>query len=91
MSGDWVIGIDLGASKIACALVSPENTLTARAGMETRARDGPAAAVRRMCDSVRELLTWAPAGARVAGYSAYLVELDKEVQDEIIRRTEYGS
>jgi formate C-acetyltransferase len=28
---------------------------------------------------------------RVAGYSAYFVELDKEVQDEIIRRTEHGS
>ena len=27
---------------------------------------------------------------RVAGYSAYFVELDKEVQDEIIRRTEHG-
>jgi glucokinase len=65
MSDEWVIGIDLGASKITCALVSPENTLTARAGMETRARDGPAAAVQRMCDSVRELLTQAPAGVRV--------------------------
>jgi formate C-acetyltransferase len=28
---------------------------------------------------------------RVAGYSAYFVELAKEVQDEIIRRTEHGS
>ena len=27
---------------------------------------------------------------RVAGYSAYFVELDKEVQDEIIRRTGHG-
>ncbi len=27
---------------------------------------------------------------RVAGYSAYFVELDREVQDEIIRRTEHG-
>ena len=27
---------------------------------------------------------------RVAGYSAYFVELDQEVQDEIIRRTEHG-
>jgi len=27
---------------------------------------------------------------RVAGYSAYFVELDKQVQDEIIRRTEHG-
>ena len=28
---------------------------------------------------------------RVAGYSAYFVELDNEVQDEIIRRTEHGA
>jgi pyruvate-formate lyase len=27
---------------------------------------------------------------RVAGYSAYFVELDKEIQDEIIRRTAHG-
>ena len=26
---------------------------------------------------------------RVAGYSAYFIELDKELQDEIIRRTEF--
>jgi formate C-acetyltransferase len=26
---------------------------------------------------------------RVAGYSAYFTELDKELQDEIIRRTEF--
>ncbi len=28
---------------------------------------------------------------RVAGYSAYFIELDKELQDEIIRRTEFES
>lgn len=28
---------------------------------------------------------------RVAGYSAYFTELDREVQDEIIRRTEHGN
>jgi formate C-acetyltransferase len=27
---------------------------------------------------------------RVAGYSAYFIELDKELQNEIIRRTEFG-
>jgi formate C-acetyltransferase len=26
---------------------------------------------------------------RVAGYSAYFTELDKDLQDEIIRRTEF--
>ncbi len=28
---------------------------------------------------------------RVAGYSAYFTELDKDLQDEIIRRTEFGA
>jgi pyruvate-formate lyase len=28
---------------------------------------------------------------RVAGYSAYFVQLSKRVQDDIIRRTEYGA
>jgi formate C-acetyltransferase len=28
---------------------------------------------------------------RVAGYSAYFVELDKELQEEIIRRTEFAN
>jgi pyruvate-formate lyase len=27
---------------------------------------------------------------RVAGYSAYFTELDKDLQDEIIRRTEFS-
>ena len=27
---------------------------------------------------------------RVAGYSAYFTELDRELQDEIIRRTEFA-
>jgi len=27
---------------------------------------------------------------RVAGYSAYFVELNREIQDEIIQRTEHG-
>jgi pyruvate-formate lyase len=27
---------------------------------------------------------------RVAGYSAYFVELDRDLQDEIIRRTEFA-
>ncbi|MGC8782725.1 MAG: glycine radical domain-containing protein, partial [Anaerolineae bacterium] len=28
---------------------------------------------------------------RVAGYSAYFIELDRQLQDEIIRRTEFDS
>jgi pyruvate-formate lyase len=28
---------------------------------------------------------------RVAGYSAYFIELDKDLQDEIIRRTEFDA
>ena len=65
MNDDWVVGIDLGASKISCALVSPQNDFVARAGMETRAVDGPAAVTQRIGEAVRGLLAQAPAGVHV--------------------------
>jgi glucokinase len=65
MNADWVIGIDLGASKITCALVSPHNDLIARAGMETRSCDGPAVVTQRIGESVRELVAQAPADVHI--------------------------
>ncbi|MGD0221965.1 MAG: ROK family protein [Terriglobia bacterium] len=65
MNDDWVIGIDLGASKISCALVSPQNDLVARAGMETRAGDGPAVVTQRIGEAVRGLLAQAPPGVNI--------------------------
>ncbi len=65
MNSDWVIGIDLGASKISCALVSPQNELVARAGMETRAGDGPALVTKRIGEAVRKLIAQAPANLHI--------------------------
>lgn len=65
MSSDWVIGVDLGASKVACALVSPENQPVARTRIETRALDGPFVVADRVAESVRELLAQAPADVRI--------------------------
>ncbi len=62
---DWVIGIDLGATKTACALISPDNAIVARTRIETRAIDGPNSAADRIADSVRTLIAQAPASAHV--------------------------
>ncbi len=62
---DWVIGVDLGATKTACGLVSPDNVLIERAQVETRPLDGPAPAAERIANSIRDLLARAPADAHV--------------------------
>jgi glucokinase len=67
MSNDWAIGVDLGATKIACGLVSPDNALVVRTQVETKPLDGPALAAARITDSVRQLIGQAPAGAQLAG------------------------
>ena len=65
MNVDWVVGIDLGASKISCAVVSPSNEMVARAGLETRAADGPEVVTKRIGEAVRGLLADTPGDARI--------------------------
>jgi glucokinase len=65
MSEDWVVGVDLGASKVASALVSPANEIIARCRIETRPLDGPAAVADRICECVGDLIAQAPAGVCV--------------------------
>ena len=65
MSNNWVIGVDLGATKTACGLVSPDNILIARSQVETKPSEGPTAAAERIASSIRELITQAPTDARV--------------------------
>ena len=62
---EWTIGIDLGASKIALGLVSPENQITARARIDTRPADGPVSAADRIAESVKGLIAQAPRHASV--------------------------
>jgi glucokinase len=64
---DWVIGIDLGATKIALGLIDPQNQVVARYRFPTAPLDGPEAAVERMGAGIERLREMAPAGARVTG------------------------
>ncbi|GEM_PF-5843141 len=90
---DWVVGIDLGGTKIEIGLVSPQNRIVGRCRIPTNAHEGPHSVVE--ADAMLRAAQAQPEQfrslvVRVAGYSAYFVELDKDLQDEIIRRTEFG-
>lgn len=63
----WVVGIDLGATKIRLGLISPQDTIAAVRQIPTRAHEGPAAVIARMGGAVDELDAELPAGARIAG------------------------
>ncbi len=63
---DWVVGIDLGATKIALGLIDPENRITAQRRLLTDALAGPEAAVERMVNSIGELQAELPPGKQIA-------------------------
>ena len=62
----WVIGVDLGGTKIRLGLVSPDNTITATRLMATDAYEGIDAVTERIGSAVHELQESLPAGRRVA-------------------------
>jgi glucokinase len=64
---DYVIGIDLGASKTALGLIDPEDRIVARERIPTAPREGPAAAVERIALAAGRLLREMPLDARVIG------------------------
>lgn len=64
---DWVVGIDLGATKIALGLVDPRNRVVARQRAPTAPHEGPAAAVERIAAAVAELARVLPPGVPLAG------------------------
>jgi glucokinase len=51
----WVIGVDLGATKIALGLVNPDNQICAYRRIPTHAQEGPQDVVARISKIVREL------------------------------------
>ena len=63
----WVIGIDLGGSKIALGLVSPENEIVSRRRINTDADDGVASVTERISAQVDSLKSELPAGEALAG------------------------
>ncbi len=63
---DWVVGIDLGATKIALGLIDPQGRIVARRRLPTEAPAGPEAAVERMATSIGELQAKLPPGEQIS-------------------------
>jgi glucokinase len=62
---DWVVGVDLGGTKIELGLVDPRNRVVGRHRMPTNADEGPQAVVERIAQSVARLERELPDGKRV--------------------------
>ncbi len=63
---DYVIGIDVGATKIALGLMDPEKQSIAQQRVPTNVDEGPQAAAERMVSSIAELEQALPAGQKIA-------------------------
>jgi glucokinase len=61
----WVIGVDLGGTKIELGLIDPQNNIVARKKIPTKAEEGPQAAVERMAQVVSEFRQHLPAGEKI--------------------------
>ena len=66
MRNDWVIGVDLGGTKIEIGLVSPDNRLAGRLRIPTNPGHGPHSVVNRIAEKVGELASLLPPGERIA-------------------------
>jgi glucokinase len=62
----WVVGIDLGGTKIELGLIDPQNRIVARGKIPTKADEGPQAAVERMATVVEEYSRRLPEGQEIA-------------------------
>jgi glucokinase len=62
----WVIGVDLGGTKIEMGLVDPQDRIVERHRMPTGAGEGPEAVVERLAGGVDRLKGALPAGEQVA-------------------------
>jgi glucokinase len=58
----WVVGIDLGATKIRLGLVSPQDQIVAVEQIPTQTHEGPASVVERICGAIRRVSVALPAG-----------------------------
>jgi glucokinase len=63
--GHWIVGIDLGGTKIALGLIDPENHIVARRRLPTQADDRPQKVVERMARAVDSLAREVPRQARI--------------------------
>ncbi len=62
----WIIGIDLGGTKIDIGLVSPQERIVERRRIPTNDGEGPQAVVERIAQQVAELEKNLPADGRIA-------------------------
>lgn len=62
----WVVGVDLGATKIEMGLVDLNNQIVAKTRMPTGAGEGPQAVVERIAQGVAEFTSLIPAGQNIA-------------------------
>lgn len=62
----WVVGVDLGGTKTALGLISPDNRIVAHRRMATNPDEGPGSVVERIAQLVNELGTELPAGAKIS-------------------------
>lgn len=63
---DWVIGIDLGGTKIEIGLVSPQDQIIGRRKIPTQASEGPARVIERIAECVEELAKLLPLSEHIA-------------------------
>ena len=61
----WVVGVDLGATKIAAGLVNPKNEIVNKVYMEANVVEGPPAVVERIAGCVEQLQADLPSGEHV--------------------------
>jgi glucokinase len=66
----WVIGIDLGASKVAMGLISPDDRIVVQKRFATDVPAGPLPTLERMAHAVREFAGQAPAPIHAIGICA---------------------
>jgi glucokinase len=62
----WVVGIDLGATKIAAGLVSPQNEIVKKVYKEAHVAEGAMAVVERIAACVAQLRAHLPTNERIA-------------------------
>jgi glucokinase len=62
----WVVGIDLGGTKIELGLIDPQNKIVAWEKIPTKAEEGPESAVERMATVVEEYQRRLPGGQEIA-------------------------
>lgn len=70
-SGDLVLGIDFGGTKIALATATTTGERLRTTRIETRAADGAEAVIRRTLDAARRLVEAGPGRLRTAGVSTF--------------------